>query len=239
MFSRGQGAIEWLMTHAWSIIVVLSVSAVLFYAGVFEATARPRFEGLASSSIQPIPDKIQLYSDGVMVFTVLNTRPYSVEFEWLEVAPIADRDDIVRTTLNVVLKQGELGVFYVNASNLLSVSAASLSFLQAASAENPAVSFHVCLHESYSAGGQQSSRTFCGKGYNIQASTEQSPFAPDCTISGECACGAILGECPLWCQTCFEGYCENYITCEGIFGPGYMCIPLVEHPGDVGCFNAV
>lgn len=36
------------MTHAWSIMVVLCVSAVLFYAGVFEATAKPRFEGLDS-----------------------------------------------------------------------------------------------------------------------------------------------------------------------------------------------
>ena len=57
----GQSAVEWLMAHAWSILVVLSVSAVLFYAGVFETTARPRFEGLDAAGLRPIPEQVQLY----------------------------------------------------------------------------------------------------------------------------------------------------------------------------------
>ena len=130
MVDSGQSSVEWLMTHAWSIMLVLCVSAVLFYAGVFEASARPRFEGLDAAGLQPLPEQVQLYSDGVLVFTVLNTRPYSYTLEWVEVAPIADREDVIRTNLNAVLRSNQLGVFEVNASNLLGsiIEASIVSF---------------------------------------------------------------------------------------------------------------
>ena len=234
-YLRGQSSLEWLITHAWSILVVLSVSAVLFYTGVFEASARAQFEGLDAAGLRPVPEHVKLYSDGVMVFTVLNARPYSVEFEWVEVAPIADSNDVIHTEVNAVLKQGALGVFEINASNLLLLSSASLSQINLVSAENPTVSFHVCLHESYSAGGQQSSRTLCGKGVNVEASTEPSAEAPDCKLPGVCPCEPGVGGCPLWCQDCLAGFCSNSQICSDIYGPGYMCLPMDGING-AGCF---
>lgn len=74
---RAQGSVEWLMGHAWSIVVVLTVASVLAYIGIFEGFARPRFEGLNAAGVQSMADQVHLYSDGIMVFMVMNKRPYS------------------------------------------------------------------------------------------------------------------------------------------------------------------
>ncbi|MFH1789314.1 MAG: hypothetical protein ABH834_08035 [Candidatus Altiarchaeota archaeon] len=214
--SRGQSAIEWLITHSWSILLVLCVSAVLFYAGVFEATARPRFEGLASSGVQPVSEQVQLYSDGVLVFTVLNTRPYPIRLEWVEVAPIADRDDVVRTDIGELIASGDVGVFNVNASNLVSVVGASVFFMPIVSAAGQFVDFIICWNESYIAGGKSSSRVVCGKAFRITHVSEPYHSEPEaCTGICNCPCTSDV-DCPDPCQVCMPDSCSwhpCYKTC--------------------------
>ena len=212
----GQSALEWLMTHAWSIMIVLCVSAVLFYAGVFEATARPRFEGLASSGVKPVPEQVQLYSDGIMVFTVLNTRPYPIRLEWVEVAPIADKDDVVRTDMGELVQSGDIGVFNVNASNILVTVGASVFFISGASAGSQFVDFFICWNETYIAGGKSSSRVICGKAWRITYVSEPYHSEPGaCTGSCKCPCTSDA-DCPDPCQHCMLDPCSwhpCYKTC--------------------------
>lgn len=218
------------MTHAWSIMIVLSVGAVMFYAGVFEAAGRPRFEGLHALGIQPIPDQVLMYSDGIIVLTVVNTKPYKHKLEFVEVAPIADRNDVIQTSINTYLTQGELGVFDVNGSNLLSgVIEASVLAPPGVSAKPGTVNFHICMKESYSVGGQPTSRTVCGKAWNIPAEEGTSPA--DCKVHQACAC-TIDSDCSLVCQRCIGGRCDNYIACGLLkvctsteFFPEGECVP--------------
>ncbi|MFH1788410.1 MAG: hypothetical protein ABH834_03410 [Candidatus Altiarchaeota archaeon] len=214
-YSSGQSSIEWLMTHAWSIIVVLSVSAVLFYAGVFEATGRPRFEGLNAASIRPLPDQVKLYSDGVLVLSVGNTRPYNVYFEWVEVAPIANRSDVIRTTLNVMVGQGDIGVFSINASNL--------------DKNLPYVDFHITFSEYFTAGGKVVSHEVSGLARRIEV--EQGPNICDQHLV--CSC-SVHEDCPLVCQRChYPGgpdRCNNRQYCASMFGQDYECRRTEEHP---------
>ena len=241
---RGQSSLEWLMAHAWSIMVVLSVSAVLFYAGVFEAVARPRFEGLDAAGLRPIPEQVQLYSDGVLVFTVLNTRPYSYTLEWVEVAPIANREDVIRTNLNAVLRTNQLGVFEVNASNLLgSIMEASIVSLQDASAQDY-VSFHIRYNESHSGGGKPTNHTAEGKGINILYIPEPSAGNNPCNLAPPgwtipCESDA---SCPLNCHWCSgagspEAFCgdncgNDPANCDPEAGPGEVCkcVSTEDHP---------
>ena len=232
--SRGQSALEWLMTHAWSIMIVLCVSAVLFYAGVFEATARPRFEGLASSGVKPVPEQVQLYSDGIMVFTVLNTRPYPIRLEWVEVAPIADKDDVLRTDLGELVQSGDLGVFEVNASNILVTVGASLFFIPSASAGGEFVDFIICWNESYVAGGSSKSHVVCGKGLRITVvSDDYNPPTGDPCIDPDahCPCETEF-DCPLICQACVDNKCDNKFFCMPCAPdcPVCTCVPWPEPP---------
>ncbi|MFH1788369.1 MAG: hypothetical protein ABH834_03200 [Candidatus Altiarchaeota archaeon] len=55
-----------MITHGWSVLIVLSVGMLLFHLGVFDTEAMPRFEGLRAAGVQPIPDQVHLYSDGVL-----------------------------------------------------------------------------------------------------------------------------------------------------------------------------
>ena len=206
---RGQSAIEWLMTHSWSIIVVLSVSAVLFYSGVFEATARPRFEGLASSGLHPVPEQVKLYSDGVLVFTVLNTRPYPIRLEWVEVAPIADKDDVVRTDIGELIQSGDIGVFNVNASNILVTVGASVFFVPAVDAASQFVDFFICWNETYIAGGTSQSRVICGKALNIVSVSEPYGGVLACSAPGGPQVCVVQEDCGIYCMDCAGGYCHD------------------------------
>ena len=223
--SRGQSSLEWLITHAWSILVVLSVSAVLFYTGVFEASARAQFEGLDAAGLRPVPEHVKLYSDGVMVFTVLNARPYSVEFEWVEVAPIADSDDVIRTNINTLFRQGELGVFQFNASNLYPYASAGFLLPLDAAADNLYVDFHICFSEKSSAGGQQSSHTICGKAHNIRALDES--YITDgtpCMTDSECGpCENCMNDQGTGIGRCVY-YCPLYYICDYDSYSGWFCI---------------
>ncbi|MFH1789315.1 MAG: hypothetical protein ABH834_08040 [Candidatus Altiarchaeota archaeon] len=231
MFSKGQSAIEWLITHSWSILLVLCVSAVLFYAGVFEATARPRFEGLASSGVQPVSEQVHLYSDGVLVLTVLNTRPYPIRLEWVEVAPIADREDVLRTDIGELISSGDIGVFDVNASNLLVSVGASVFFFPGAGASSQFVDFFICWNESYIVGGKSTSRVVCGKAWRI-------PYVSDPFSGGAYGGGGFThpypcdgpSGCPCYClseEDCLPNceYCDNTGPCadESPFDPYNGC----------------
>ena len=215
--ARGQSAIEWLITHSWSILIVLSVGVLLFHLGVFDTQATPRFEGLRASGVQPVSDQVHLYSDGVMVLTVLNTRPYTMELEWVEVSPLADSSGVVRTDINAVLSAGELGVFEVNASNIYSVSGASVILPLDASAGSTHVDFHICINEAHSAGGQFSSDTVCGIARRIPVVElpESSDGCPPGHDSTDFPC-SVNTDCPLTCQVCVMDICESYSMCAGI-----------------------
>ena len=217
------------MTHAWAVMIVLCVSAVLFYAGVFEATGRPRFEGLDALALRPVPEQVKLYSDGVVVLTVLNTRPYSVTMDFVDVAPIMDREDVVRTDLNVMIKPAEFGVLRLNGSNLVpGIMGASMFFIPWVDAAptttstysvNPSqpsmagnVDFHICLTESFSVGGSSKTHTVCGTAWRIEVHTE--PYyssvttLPGCnwSISGsDCMCPCTSDSDCLTCQYCYIG----------------------------------
>ena len=217
------------MTHAWSILIVLAVSAVLFYAGVFEATGRSRFEGLDALALRPVPEQVRMYSDGVVVLTVLNNRPYSVSLDWVEVAPIADKDDVVRTLVDGVVNHGDLGFFELNATNLLgSISEASLFPIDVSAGEST-VSFHICIRESHSGGGQLFEHTVCGKAWNIPVT--ETDFPDPCVYPGaHCPC-ETNDDCPLWCQVCDESpgegkVCWNdHIDSSCSSQPNYICVP--------------
>ena len=231
MLFRGQSAVEWLIAHSWSILVVLSVGLVLFHLGVFDVEGTPRFEGLRAAGLQPVSGQVRLYSDGVMVLTVLNTRPYTMELEWVEVSPIADSGDVVRTDLNAVLTAGELGVFEVDASNIYSVSEASLILSLDASAVPSNVDFNICLNEVHSAGGQPSSPQVCGKALRIPVLDEQYGSSADCTLHQACSC-EYDWDCPLECQVCGAPpgpptyLCDNYYLCP----PGTFCAKTESNP---------
>ncbi|MFH1788366.1 MAG: hypothetical protein ABH834_03185 [Candidatus Altiarchaeota archaeon] len=231
MLSRGQSAIEWLVTHGWSVLIVLSIGVLLFHLGVFDAEAVPRFEGLRASGVQPVSDQVHLYSDGVLVLTVLNTRPYTMEVHWVEVSPVDDENDVLRTDLNAILTQGELGIFYVNASNLNSVSEASVVFPLKASADDVSVDFRLCIKEGYSVGGQPASDTACGIAKNIPVLDEPSGLV-DCTVNDVCPCDTD-DECPLVCQVCwwtpFGNRCNNCVGCP-MSCAGDICAATAEHP---------
>lgn len=228
------------MTHAWSILVVLSVSAVMFYAGVFEATARPRFEGLGASSLQLIPDQVKLYSDGVVVLTVLNMRPYSVQMDYVEVAPIADRDDVIRTTLDIIVGQADYAVFQINASNVYKQYSAFVLPVSFVSAVEGFVDFNVCLGESYAVGGTSKNHVVCGNAWRIEVDDEPSSTSdtpsPGCEgseLETDCACACTSDSDCLTCQECYNTYplgdppsCADTCmdTCSYTNGPGWFCL---------------
>ena len=241
MECKGQSSFEWLVTHAWSILIVLCVSAVLFYAGVFEMMARPRFEGLAALGLQPIPEQVHLYSDGVMVFTVLNTRPYSHQLEWVEVAPIADKNNVIQTIIDTTLNQGEINTFQINATNLLSqITAASILIQPQATAKTQLVDFHICIKETYSVGGQPRTHTVCGKAWNIEVIDK--PYDSSCETPWSCPCESD-SDCPLVCQICYmpglpadESYCNGGALVGGCVeksietGIPHECKSTAAHP---------
>ncbi|MFH1788219.1 MAG: hypothetical protein ABH834_02415, partial [Candidatus Altiarchaeota archaeon] len=209
-------------------------------------TGRPRFEGLDALAMRPVPDQVKLYSDGVLVLTVLNTRPYSVQMDYVEVAPIADRNDVVRTNLNEVLRTNKLGFFEVNASNLLSsVYEASLLSLPEAVAGDSRVSFHIRFVESYLVGGKASSHTAEGKGINIPYMDAPSVDGDPCSLSPPgwtipCGSGA---DCPLVCHWCSgggpEGLCgdecgNDPANCNPEAGPGEVCKCVATEANPLG-----
>ncbi|MFH1788370.1 MAG: hypothetical protein ABH834_03205 [Candidatus Altiarchaeota archaeon] len=226
---RGQAAVEWLITHGWSILIVLSVGTVLFHLGVFDTQAMPRFEGLRAAGVQPVSDQVHLYSDGVLVLTVLNTRPYTMEVHWVEVSPIGDEGDVIRTNLNAVLKAGELGIFEVNASNIYSVSEALFFSPLGASAGSSYADFTLCIKEAYSAGGQSTSNKFCGTAWNIPVSEETISRTPGnrCTS---------ISDCDLACELCYfvppdtEGDCEGFLGCVELGFEYHLCTITEAHP---------
>lgn len=237
---KAQSSVEWFMGHAWSIVVVLTVASVLAYLGIFEGSARPRFEGLHAARVQPMPDQVQLYSDGVMIFTVMNNHPYSHKLEWVEVAPLLDKDDVIRTELNDVIKAGELKVYELDATNLLGgIYEASFIQLESVSAGQPLVDFNLCVRESYSAGGTDNSHIVCGRGMNIYVieveDEEEESWPPGCIGPCQCPC-ETNDDCPLACWACNReeppgscyGHCVD--TCGPTFGWSFECQQTGTHP---------
>ena len=231
-------------------MIVLCVSAVLFYAGVFESTAKPLFEGLDSSAVKPVPEQAVLYSDGVLVLTVMNTRPYSVQITYVDVAPIADRDDVLRTPIDVLIKHGELVVINVNASNVQqSVSNALIPLApnvfakknKVKNKEKNKVNFHICFQEEHSSSGKIKTNVHCGVFKNIMVGAEPFLGFKECVSAELCyddsdCCGCEL--CSLFGEDSDEGgvcndFCAVDETCESTLqNPDGECVPVDEDDPD-------
>lgn len=238
----GQSAMEWLMTHMWAVIVVLVVGVALAYMGAFEASARPRFEGLAALGLRPFADQVQLYPSGFLVLTIGNSRPYNHRFEWVEIAPISDREDVVQTLVNMVFEQGDVELVVVNASNLLNqVVETSVLMVDEGAAKEKYVDFHICINESYKVGGRSESHVVCGKGFRI-------PYTPSSGGSGlpqGCEC-LVDTDCELSCEVCYYGggpeevcgICDGVYGCDlksGEVGELLSCEVTAEHPEGECC----
>lgn len=232
MRSYAQTAIEWLMSHAWVLIVVLSVGVALSYTGVFDVAARPRFEGLAASSVQPISDEVRMYSDGILVFTVLNTKPYNIHVEWVEVSPLANRDDTQRTLVDIIIGQGDIAILEVNASNVYSTAAASVLLPSSASATD-LVNFVICFREGYW-GGAQVYKTHCGTAKNIPLIP--APLAPSCP---EACCfpvevyGYMCPNPSSPLPNCYE--CVTFDASGTGFSPWNACVDLCVEASEGEC----
>ena len=241
---------EWLITHSWSILLVLIVGAVLGYYGVFEISARPRFEGLDSSGIQPVPDNVVMYSDGIMVLTVMNTRPYRFRLEWIDVAPIVDKEDVIRTTINEILGQGEIGVYEMNATNLLPhVMESGIVQIPAVDGKTQSVDFVICMSMTIFAGGTERNQIDCGEGHRISYISDPhddgsggggGEFPDTCNDPlGVCPC-EDESDCPLDCRVaCIDGYCSDWCNtspgepCGALPDPlcSYCaCVPTIANP---------
>ena len=231
MKTQGLSALEWLITHSWSIIIVLTVGAALYYLGVFEASASPKMLGFQSSALRPIPGQVQMYSDGIMVVTVINTRPHSVQLDWIEVAPIADKDDKIRTYVNDQLAQGAIGVYYINASNINGNSQSFIMIIPTSNAETITVDAHLTIQQTYSLAGKTYTLTSEGELRNIPVSPQASQIQ-DCTRHRNCPCDTDA-DCPFSCQVCWDygtgKMCDNLIGCPGgICGEIGVCMPAVS-----------
>lgn len=232
--SLAQSAVEWLMSHSWAILVVVTVGATFMYLGVFETSPRPRFEGLGASGLQPTPDHVMMYYDGIMVLTVMNTRPYRYRLEWVEVAPIVDKEDTIWTIINDTLSQGSVGVYGVNATNLLPyVMEAGISRIPEASGRQNFVEFILCMNMTFFAGGTERNQVECGDGHGIQYIPDPHPNngGGGCRRA-ECPC-ITDDDCWLDCEVCiFDSrgdYCSG-IWCETNYGPGGYCAITETHP---------
>ncbi|MFH1788368.1 MAG: hypothetical protein ABH834_03195 [Candidatus Altiarchaeota archaeon] len=159
-----------------------------------------------------------------------------MELNWVEVSPVRDETDVIRTNLNAVLKAGELGIFEVNASNILPVVEASALLIPDVLANSETVDFHICINESSIAGGKSTIHTICGKGCNIQYLGEPKGLVcPPCSGQGDyCECETD-SDCPLLCQTCEPSggeikHCDNSYWCSVFDDPISRCKCTVDHP---------
>ena len=242
MASRAQSAIEWLMTHSWAVIVILLVGLTLNHLGFFEASARPRFEGLNAAGIQPMPAEVQLYSDGVLILTVRNTRPYTMRYDWVDIAPIGDPSDVIRTYLGNLLKQGDVGSYEINGTNLAGGSGASFQLLTDSSGKTTYTDFHITQQETHLIPGRDpETKTLNGKAWQI--TTYSTPHGGGGGVGGgggggptgcqrhrACTCSEPQG---LTCQSCHDGYWDNYEGCydgEGAW-PTEVCWNNIQPTG--------
>ena len=241
MKSEAQSAVEWMMTHSWAVIVILLVGLTFAHLGFFDAQARPRFEGLNAAGIQPMPSEVQLYSDGVLVLTVRNTRPYTMRYDWVDIAPIGDPSDKIRTYLGNLLKQGDVGSYLINGSNLAGGTAASLLILADTQGKTTYTDFHITQQETHLIPGRDpETKTINGKAWQITTySTPHGggggvggggggggPTLEECMKHRECTCGLDKG---LDCQSCLLSYWDNYDSCAES-PSNHICWPTVENP---------
>ena len=235
MASKAQSALEWLMTHSWAVLVILLVGFTLAHLGFFEASARPRFEGLRAAGIQPIPSEVQLYSDGILVLIVQNTRPYSMRHDWVEIAPISDPGDRIRTTVNGFLGQGDVGTYTINASNLAGSITANMLLLKQAGGKTTYTDFLYSHQETHLIpGGDPQIKTYTDA-KATQITTYSTPqgggggggsWPTGCQKHRKCDCGEPV---ELVCQECAGDMWDNYKGCLYISGdPEYFCWPKEE-----------
>lgn len=204
------------MTHSWAIIVVIVVGAALMQMGMFQTQASARFVGLQAASIQPVPDHVFIQSDGMLVLTVINIKPYTIHLGWVDISPIPDREDVIRTNLDADIPSGDMQSFEINASHIYPGSGASIIHFSGSVHAEENVEFNICLQESFTAGGSYISHEICGEAKNVPLREDDEP---ECLVNTDC------GLCE-FCNT--NKNCMN--SCIGsevcIFGGaqiGYIC----------------
>ena len=211
---KGQSATEWLLTHAWSIIIVLCLGLVLTHLGVFDTSATPRFEGFQVAGLQPLPDKVIMYFDGMMVLTVSNTKPYKINFEWVEISPLNGDDDTLRTSIQTIIDSGGIQTFEVNATNIIPAMESSLMMASDVEGTKTTVDFRICIYESYSAGGKSNEHKVCGKAKKIKVEKNSKKPKNKCKKDKDCRGCEVCdenGECQ---NTCSDSETCNWIKAE-------------------------
>ena len=150
---------------------------------------------------------------------------------------------MIRTNLNAILKRGRINSYSIDATNLMPyVSESGLIQIPESKASISVIDFHVCIKESYSAGGRSESHTICGKGLRITAQDSPSTIFDPCGIPGaHCPC-ETNDDCPLWCQICDESpgkgkVCWNeHAESSCSSQPNFICVPADNEYGAV-CMN--
>ena len=245
--NTSQSAVEWLMTHSWAIIVILLVGLTFAHLGFFDAQARPRFEGLNAAGIQPMPSEVQLYSDGVLVLTVRNTRPYTMRYDWVDISPIGDPSDTIRTYLGNLLRQGDVGSYLINGSNLAGGAGANLLLLADTQGKTTYTDFHITQQETHLIPGRDpETKTINGKAWQITTystphgsgggvTTTTTVTAVDCSKHRTCPCSEPKG---LGCQICYMGFWDNYAGCANP-DEGNTCQQLLIPFGECNYFYLI
>ena len=221
---RAQSAMEWLMTHSWAVLVVMTVGLAMFHLGVFDTTATPSIKGFSGGGPRPLAGQVQYYRDGIMMLTLVNPYDRSVRLEWIDVAPLSDRSDRLKTYIGDDLDAGEIGIYYVNASNVHPAGSAFIVPLEEASGDQ-SVSCAVWIRWGLRVGDRTSLHLTTGEIYNAPYVDQDSPG-----ISGPGGGDGDDIECAERCyDKLFEtGSCyESSIACTSVGG-----MPLPIEIGD-------
>lgn len=223
------------MTHAWAIIAVMGLGLALGHLGIFDATAAPRVTGFNPTAVRPIPGQVQMYSDGMLV-TVINTRAHKVYLDWITVAPYADKSDVIMTQINDDLSPGELGIYFINSSNIQPTAPASLDLIKLAESATYTVDLYMAFQQRWTIARQDYILISGGTLRNIPYTTEPSGETiegKDCTKHRECDC-TENSDCPIPdCQVCVGGKCDNEAGCPA----GETCSVVLSIPDGLFLFD--
>ena len=236
---KGQSSVEWLMTHAWAVLVVLAVGIAFFQLGLFQTQATTQVTGFEKTALQPVPDNIKFYTNGLLIIEITNTRPYNVEIEFIEVSPLIDKEDVIRTNIEELVEGAGYLQLMVNASNLVEGAGSSVLFMQEINAGKSKVDAQICMQFESNLGGKTQASLDCGEITNLEVSN---PEEED--TCGDSACNLVTNDC--WPNGCFDCQALDESTRISMGLPVHcgvcmnMCFPPGErcyYPGETICLG--
>ena len=151
-----------------------------------------------------------------MMLTLVNPYDRTVRLEWVDVAPLADKTDRLKTYIGEDLGAGDIGVYYVNASNVHPGDTAMILPIQQAEAAM-SVSCAVWISWSIKVGSRLSEHVTAGEIFNAPYVDEDSPgvSGPSGVEEGYCLdvctmAGLTIGECYLGATECTDASGWSY-----------------------------